>query len=375
MPEISFIVPMYNSRTLISHCVASLFRQEVDDFEILLIDDCSPDDTYEYAKELFKDDSRVRVIRQERNQGPGGARNRGIEEANGDYICFADADDIYADGAVRRMLDVALAYNADVYYANEMYFTVAENLPDDLAELSKDQLVRFGYVTEEESKEEGKISLAGDMQERVEDWLKHRYHWSSCGKLFRRSFLLEQGIRYPSIRIGEDQAFILNTLIHASVYVTHNSCPYICRFGNVSSISRGRKSVRVFVNGLSSLFGAIEWMDGIFDGLEYFEQHPEVRRALIDYHVFITETEYTIAKYQEIGRDILSASEDVHRVFNDYFGSKGAFVEKTMFDAYDGKDVAIKEEYKSDGTETCHTLKKVKDYVGDGVFCLLGRVR
>ena len=376
MPKVSFVVPMYKAKPYIGPCVASLLRQELDDFEILLIDDCSPDDTCEYARALFKDDSRVRVIRQEKNGGPGQARNRGIEEAAGEYICFADADDIYVDGAVRQMLDVTLAHNADVYYANEMYFTVAESLPDDLALLTKDQLVCLGHVTEEETGDQGKIRLAGDMSERVADWLKHRYHWSSCGKLFRRSFLLEHEIRYPDFKLGEDQAFILSTLVHAPVYLTHNSCPYVCRFGsNVSSVSRGSKSVRVFVDGLKSLFGAIEYLSDMLAGIGYFEQHPEESRALIDYHVAITEKEFTLSKYQEIGRDIVSESEEVHRVFNDHFGSKGAFVEKTLFDAYDGKAVAIKEEFKTDGAETYHTLKKIKEHVGDGVFNLLGRIQ
>ena len=376
MPEVSFIVPMFKAKPYIGPCVASLLRQEIEDFEILLIDDCSPDDTCEYAEALFRDDSRVRVIRQEQNGGPGQARNRGIEEAAGEYICFADADDIYADGAVRQMLDVTLAYDADVYYANEMYFTVAETLPDDLARLTKDQLVCLGHVTEEEVSDQGKIRLAGDMHERVTDWMKHRYHWSSCGKLFRRSFLREHNIRYPNFKLGEDQVFILSALVHAPVYLTHNSCPYVCRFGsNVSSVSRGSRSVRVFVDGLKSLFGAIEWLDKMLERIEYFKQHPEERRALINYHAAITEKEFTLSKYQEIGRETLSGCEEVHRVFNDYFGKKGAFVEKTLFDAYDGKAVAIKEEFKTDGTETYHTLKKIKDYVGDGVFNLLGRIQ
>lgn len=376
MPEISFVVPMFKAKPYIGPCVASLLRQGVDDFEILLIDDCSPDDTCEYARTLFKDDSRVRVIRQEKNGGPGQARNRGIVEAKGDYICFGDADDIYADGAVRRMLEVALAYDADVYYANEMYFTVAEHLPDDLAELTPDQLVCMGHVTREEVNDQDKITLAGDMSERVADWLKHRYHWSSCAKLFKRSFLMEHNIRYPDFKLGEDQAFVLSALIHAPVYVTHNSCPYICRFGsNVSSVSRGSRSVRVFVEGLRSLFGSIEWLSDLLDGVEYFRQHPKERRALIDYQVAITETEFTVSKYQEIGREILSESDDVHKVFADYFGSKGAFVEKTLYDAYEGKPVAIKEELKVDGSETYHTLKKIKEYVGDGVFNLLGRIQ
>ena len=374
MPDISFVVPMYKAKNYVAPCVASILRQGIDDLEILLIDDCSPDDTCAYATELFKDDSRIRVIRQEANGGPGQARNRGIREARGTYICFADVDDLYVDGAARRMMDTAVRYNADVYYSTEYFITVTRTLPDDLSELTKNQLVRFGYITDSEAAEEGKVTLAGDMEARVEGWLAHRYHWNSFGKLFKRSFLLEKGICFPAVRLGEDQLFFLSAVLRAPVFLTQNSCHYIYRAGSVSSLSRGSKSVRVFVDGLSSLFGAIEWMDGMFDGLAYFEQHPEARKTLIDYHVATTETEFTLSKYQEIGREILSASEEVHRVFENYFGSKGAFIEKTLFDAYDGKDIAIKEEDKVDGSETYNVLSKIKDDVGDGVFCLLGKI-
>ncbi len=373
MPAISFVVPIYKAGKYVGPCVASLLRQGVEDLEILLIDDCSPDDTYEYTKELFRDDGRVRVIRQEKNGGPGQARNRGIEEATGDYICFADVDDIYADGAAREMLDVAVRHDADVYYSNELYFTVAESLPDDLSGLSKDHLIRFGFLTEAEAGEEGKITLAGAMQERVENWLEHRYHWTAFGKLFRRSFLQGQGIRFPQIKLGEDQLFTLNALIHAPVFLTQNRCFYIYRAGSVNSLSRGSRNVKVFVDGLRSLFGSIEWMSGMFAGIPYFEQHPEAVKTLIDYQVSTTENEFTIPKYQEIGRDELTKSGEVHKVFTEFFGKKGAFVEKTLFDAYDGKDRAIKEEDKADGAEVYHSLKKMKDEVGDGIFCLLGR--
>ena len=374
MAEVSFIVPIYKAVNFVGPCVASILRQGIDDLEILLVDDCSPDNTYEYTKALFRNDSRIRVIRQEVNGGPGQARNRGIEEAKGEYLCFADVDDLYVDGAVREMLDVAVRYNADVYYANQTFLTVAEHLPDDLSELSKDNLIRFGHISDEEAGDDGKIVLAGDMQDRVDKWLEHQYHWVVFNKLFKRSFLQEYGIRFPQIRLGEDQLFVLNALLRASVYLTHYRCHYIYRAGTVSSLSRGNRSIRVFADGLRSLFKSIDWMSEMFAGIPYFEQHPEAREALVNYHILVTEKEFTISKYQEIGRAALSESEEVHKVFTDFFGNKGAFVEKTLFDAYDGKDVAIKEEDKSDGTEVYNTLKKLKDEIGDGIVCLGGKI-
>ena len=96
MPEVSLIVPMYTAKQYIVPCVSSLQRQGLSDMEILLVDDCSPDDTYNHAKELFRGNETVRVLQTEKNGGPGLARNRGLEEAEGEYICVCDVDNIYS---------------------------------------------------------------------------------------------------------------------------------------------------------------------------------------------------------------------------------------------------------------------------------------
>ena len=142
MPEVSVIVPLYRARTYIAPCVRSLKRQGLTDMEILLVDDCSPDDTYACAMKLFGDDPMVRVIRQEKNGGPGKARNRGIQEAGGRYVCFCDVDDLYVDGAVSGMFREAQKLHADVFSCSEFYLTVADPLPDDLSALREENLLK-----------------------------------------------------------------------------------------------------------------------------------------------------------------------------------------------------------------------------------------
>ncbi len=370
MCEITFVVPIYKTKNYVAPCVASLLRQGVDDFEILLIDDCSLDGTYEYAKELFKSDRRIRVLRTEKNGGPGLARNRGIEEARGEYICFCDVDDIYIDGGARAMLDVASQYHADVYHSRLLYLTVTETPPDDLSELSADELLCAGYLTKEEAKEENVAQLPGEIQTRIDGWLGRRYHWNIHGKLFRSSFLREQGIQFPGIRLGEDQVFTLHALLCAPVYLMQNKCFYVYRSGNINSFSRESKSIRIFLDGLSSLVGSIQWMDGMLAGIPYLEQRPEVKKALTDFQIFMIEDLFTIPQYQEIGRDVLEESEEVHRAFADAFGKQGAFVEKILFDAYDGEELR-NQENKLYGPQGYVALRKLKAEIGEGIFCAL----
>lgn len=93
MPKISVIIPTYNSMTYLPKTVGSVLNQTFTDFELLIIDDGSSDDTATWAAQV--QDSRVKLISQS-NQGAAGARNTGIKQAKGQYIAFLDADDLWS---------------------------------------------------------------------------------------------------------------------------------------------------------------------------------------------------------------------------------------------------------------------------------------
>ncbi len=90
----SVIIPLYNKQNYIKRTIESVLNQTIKDFEILIIDDGSTDDSVNIVASIT--DGRVRLIRQ-RNRGVSAARNNGIKNATGKYVCFLDADDIWAD--------------------------------------------------------------------------------------------------------------------------------------------------------------------------------------------------------------------------------------------------------------------------------------
>jgi glycosyltransferase involved in cell wall biosynthesis len=90
-PRISVIIPTYNRAPLIYRALDSVLRQTFSDFEIIVVDDCSQDETSYLVKK--HDDPRIRLICHEKNLGAAAARNTGIEEAKGSYIAFLDSDD------------------------------------------------------------------------------------------------------------------------------------------------------------------------------------------------------------------------------------------------------------------------------------------
>ena len=97
-PELSIIIPAYNCATSITQIVNSILRQDFKDFELIIINDCSTDNTLDILKKLAKTDRRIKVVNQNKNGGASAARNTGIAKAHGKYIMFFDADDdIVAD--------------------------------------------------------------------------------------------------------------------------------------------------------------------------------------------------------------------------------------------------------------------------------------
>ena len=89
MPEVSVIVPVYKVEAYLRRCVDSILAQTFTDFELILVDDGSPDNCGAICDEYAEKDNRVRVIHKE-NGGVSSARNAGLDAAAGNYICFVE---------------------------------------------------------------------------------------------------------------------------------------------------------------------------------------------------------------------------------------------------------------------------------------------
>lgn len=93
--SVSIITPSYNSARFIAETIESVLAQTYQEWEMIIVDDCSTDDSVEIIEKYQSMDSRIRLVRLEINSGPAIARNRAIEEARGRYIAFLDSDDIW----------------------------------------------------------------------------------------------------------------------------------------------------------------------------------------------------------------------------------------------------------------------------------------
>lgn len=115
--KISFVIAAYNAAEYLSKCLQSILSQGFADFEILVIDDGSTDETGAIARRHAAERPEIRVFRQE-NGGQGSARNRGVREASGDYIWFVDSDDWLVDNAGARIVAILEREAPDVLVVN-----------------------------------------------------------------------------------------------------------------------------------------------------------------------------------------------------------------------------------------------------------------
>ncbi len=94
MPTVSVIMPVYNGGEYLGEAIDSILAQTFEDFELIIVDDCSTDGSAEVIAGYAKWDSRIRALRHERNRGQGAAQSTGLAEASGDFITLMDADDV-----------------------------------------------------------------------------------------------------------------------------------------------------------------------------------------------------------------------------------------------------------------------------------------
>ena len=106
MPKISIVTPAYNCEKYLEEAVNSVLAQSFEDWELLIIDDCSKDATWLRMQTLAKQDNRIRIFQNRHNSGSAATRNNGIRQARGEWIAFLDSDDLWRPEKLERQMSV-----------------------------------------------------------------------------------------------------------------------------------------------------------------------------------------------------------------------------------------------------------------------------
>ena len=114
IPEISIIIPVHNSSLFLPECIESIINQSFKNFEIILINDKSPDNSELIIKKYQKNDNRIKLINNSTNLGVAESRNKGLKIANGNYVYIMDSDDFLAPNSLISMIDNVYKTNSEV---------------------------------------------------------------------------------------------------------------------------------------------------------------------------------------------------------------------------------------------------------------------
>lgn len=210
-PAVSVIVPVYNAGSWIGRCLDCLRGQTLRDFEAIFVDDCSTDGSVAEIERAAAADSRIRLVRQAVNAGPGPARNAGIDRARGRYLTFLDVDDRYGspdylevlcNAAGRSRFGVAGACLANEHARGRM----ERDFPEDG--------LYWGYT----------LRQSGDIPFECFqfDYGFHRF-------AFRRELFQDGVNRFPGLRYYEDPVFLVRILAQAGGFFAVPDREYLYR--------------------------------------------------------------------------------------------------------------------------------------------------
>ena len=219
MPAISIIVPVYNTEKYLRRCIDSILAQTFTDFELILIDDGSPDNCGKICDEYARRDNRIHVIHQE-NGGLSAARNAGIDWAfansDSEWLTFIDSDDwVHVDFLISLYHLAKFSHS----HISRCYLSTASNdINNDDGEYARVKV---------ELPEKAYITKTCDM--------------SACGKLYQKE--LFKNIRYPIGKLHEDAFTTYRVLFSVDRISTLEKCMYFCEM-NMNSITRSNWTPR-----------------------------------------------------------------------------------------------------------------------------------
>ena len=290
MSKISVIIPVYNIEKYLPECLDSLLNQTFRDFEIICVNDGSKDDSLKILETYAQKDSRIRVITKE-NGGSGSARNRGLAEAQGEYIQFVDGDDYFEPQMLEKLYKLAENYNADIAVCSSRKvddngkITESRN-PNSPINLDKTPFNKpFSY----KDFPNDIFSLLGTMP------------WN---KLYKKELIQNNELRFPKLTGPDDLCFVFMTEVCAERIVVIDDELINYRFNRAGSVQTYRANhasdiiragifVREFLLAkglwenvknayLQAFMTSIRWEISLCDNLQYDRFIKELKELMPD---------------------------------------------------------------------------------------------
>lgn len=295
---ISVIIPVYNVEDYLHVCLNSILKQSYEDFEIICVDDASTDSSLEILEYFTKKDSRIKVLKNDSNKGPGFSRNRGLDVAEGKYISFLDGDDWFSPDAFEILIKKAEQDNLDLLlFKNIVYY-------EEPREFGMEEYYDMEFMNEFENK----IFNHWDL-DKTKLFVMSNAPWN---KFYLKSFLDENNIRFPNENlIHEDNPFFYKVITSAK------------RVSLIDKYLHNRRrrpnSIMTLNNGrlFDNIDAMYKVMDVFFEDMELYDYYKKEVLTYIFSSVFK-------GKYNQIEDDLkedfFKAVQEAYKVYIKKYG-------------------------------------------------------
>lgn len=275
--KVSVIVPVYNTEKYLNKCLNSLVNQSLKEIEIILVNDCSTDNSLTILNDYKnKYPEKITVINLKENKGPGGARNEGISVANGEYLGFVDSDDDVSVKMFEELYKIAFETDSDIVDCKYYNESLNENI------LTTDK------------------SALGDLtlEKRRELFIHAGFIFS---KIIKRDIIINNNIKFREKVAYEDTDFIRTVIFYCKKISISDLILYYHRYNETSLTNQNDLNIQIYQK-----IDAVKFLVNKFKNLNAYDDYKEE----IIYFIYKT---YAVILY-----NIWSGNETVNlEVFKD----------------------------------------------------------
>lgn len=279
---ISLIVPVYNREEKVGSCIASILNQTYTDLELILVDDGSTDNSVAVCQEYAKQDKRIRIIEKE-NGGVSSARNRGIEEAKGEYLQFIDSDDTIDKEMTQRLYEAIEKYQADEAICG--FREIHGGTRGDVIRIPQKECV----------------TTVAKMESEIEHLIQNCLLQSCCNKLYKKEKIKE--LFSSNYTYGEDLLFNLSYLknVEKVAFVPKAYYEYDCRGESITSSYR-ENEMEIRISLLKEVFN---FSENYLEGNQVIREFSDKTMRAVIYCLFDIYQDERLSK-EERKQKILS---------------------------------------------------------------------
>ncbi len=281
VPAVSVIIPLYNAEKYIGDCLDSILAQTFQNFEVIVVDDCSTDNSVKIVKSYeSKFGGRLKISKTKKNSGGAGLpRNKGIEISRGEYLSFIDPDDAITPTAFEELYSLAKNFNVDVVHCEKHYYPTREEWQQ--PKLRKN-LKPYNYLTKEHRVLSGPTFLIYDIEKRILEFNKRWILWSVCLQLIRREFIMKNKLRFGNF-YSEDMLFTMCEICCAERYLLVPNVTYYYIKREDSATNKELQAEQYVKQYVGALVRGFEYLDKFFNCHAFFNQRIDLKYILFDF--------------------------------------------------------------------------------------------